>query len=314
MSRFHIVRPFHVPCALVFSGLALLGGCADPVTKPPDGFELATGFEERRKQIAADPIAFLEKSMAKARKVKAFTTTFERQERLGLIRRLKPIERIYTEYRDKPFSVRFTWLDENSDYQQCVFVENENDGKVLLLPRKGLFGLPPKVGRYDKRLAVLLGKARNPITDFGPRRMIERTLDRIAKARPHGKVTIQVSKSINFNGNGKSKEPCFHLVIRYPEDDQYACKLHDLYISTRTLLPVASWLWLPGEQERTDETLDAMYIYNNLDSDIELPPDTFAIDPDMKLPGDPSRHAGGPHPTPDGTRVTATSSGDGSDQ
>ncbi len=286
-----------VLCALT---LGLAGACGAPATKGLPVRESIDSFEDRRAAIAKDPVAFFRESLAAARKIKSLTTIFERQERLGLIKQLRPIERIYTEYRDRPFSVRFTWVDENSEYKQCVFVEGANDGKVLLLPRRGLFGLPPSVGKYDPSLAVMFGKARNPITDFGPRRMIERTLDRIEKARPHGEVKIRLAKAVN--DIGVSKEPCYHFEIRYPEGDEFTCKLHDFYISTRTKLPIATWLWLPDEEERSDASLDAMYVYHSLKTNVGLSAAAFRIDPNAELPA----HAAS---TPTDTHVTALDSG-----
>lgn len=259
--------------------LILLAGCSEgPKIKEHVG-EQALGFEDQRAAIAADPIAFLRESLESARRIKSCTMIFERQERLGLFKRLRESEAIFAEYLAEPFSVRFTWQDGSSEYAQCVYVEGADDNKVLLLPRKGILGLAPTVGRYDPSLGVTFGKARNPITDFGPVRMLERTLDRIKKAEPHGKIAFRVGEEAQI---GDDKEPCFHIEITYPEGDEYVCKLHDLYISARTRLPVASRVWLADSEgkfgERTDETLDASYVYSSLKADVDLTASTFVID------------------------------------
>ena len=260
--------------------VVLVEGCGPPPKARVSTGANIIGYDEQRTRIAADPVAFLRKSLEAARDLRTCTMTFERQERLGLFKQLQPAESIFAEYRDKPFSVRFTWLNEDSEYQQCVFVEGENDGKVLLLPRKGFLGLAPAVGKYDPSLAVMFSKSRNPISDFGPRRMLERTLDRIQKAKPHGDVKIVLRGATEY---GPFKEPCFHLELRYPESDEFPCKLHDLYLNVRTFLPVASILWLPGENERCDETLDGLYVYAGIKSDVELTSKDFVIDADRKV-------------------------------
>jgi hypothetical protein len=240
--------------------VGISAGCARPAVNIPAGVRIE-GYDEASKRIAANPVKFLEESLEEARKIKAFTATFQRQERLGLLRELKPQENIAAEYRDRPFSVRFTWQDEESEYRQCVYVKGKHDGKVLLLPRKGAMGQPPKTQAYPPSFAMLFAKSRNPITDFGVRRLLERTLDRIAKAEKVGEVSIKLRDPTEI---GPDKEPCFYLELRYPAGDPFPCKLQDLYISARTKLPVATYLWLPGKIERCDATLDGMYVYSNL--------------------------------------------------
>lgn len=258
-----------------------LAGCAKPKVNISAGTSThIEGFEEAQSRIAAHPIQFLDESLEESKKLTAFTVNFQRQERLGLgaIKELKPQENMHTEYRDEPFSVRFTWTDEESEYAQAVYVQGKNDNKVLLLPRKGFLGQPPKVQAFAPMLGVVFGKTRNPITDFGPRRMMERVLDRIAKAEKNGKVEIKLREPTEI---GPAKESCFYLELRYPPGDEFPCKLQDLYISTRTKLPIATYLWLPGKEERTTATLDGMYLYSDL-RPTELTDRNFVIDVDRK--------------------------------
>lgn len=290
------------------SMLVLAQGCGPPPKAKVSTGNSIIGYEEQRTRIAADPVAFLRESLEAARRLRTCTMTFERQERLGLFKQLQPAESIRAEYRDEPFSVRFTWLNEDSEYLQCVFVEGENGGKVLLLPRKGFLGLAPVVAKYDPSLAVMFSKSRNPISDFGPRRMLERTIDRIEKAKPHGEMKITLRGATEY---GPLKEPCFHLELRYPQGDEFPCKLHDLYLNVRTHLPVASILWLPGENERCDETLDGLYVYSGIKSDVELTSKDFVIDANRKV-ADLSQPTDGPSKslTSGDSEYTAAASGD----
>ena len=232
-------------------------------------------------QIEADPVGFIKRTLSEARKLETFRTLFLRQERLGLglFKELKPVENIIADYRDDPYSVRFTWTDEKSEYRQCVYIEGENRNRVALLPRRGLFGLKPGVANYAPKLGVTFHKTRNPITDFGPRRMMERTLDRIENAIPHGEVLF------NFRGTvaiGPAEEPCYYLEMQFPAGDEFPCKLQDLYVHTKTHLPVATYLWLTDRNERTDDTLDAMYLFSELERDAEVTNEHFIIDANMK--------------------------------
>ena len=262
------------------TGLAVLAwavaGCAGPKgVMPPAGRDVESP-DQVMKRIGENPEGFLRESLAETAKLKQYTTRFQRQERLGLLlAELKPTENILAEYRDDPFSVRFTWQDADSEYAQCVYVQGQSENQVVLLPRKGLLGLPPAPQAFDPKLSVIFGKSRNPITDFGPRRMLERTLDRIEKAKAKGEVKVRVLSPTEI---GPAKEPCYHLELRFPKGDEFPCKLQDLYIHMQTRLPVATWLWLPGSPERAEETLDGMYVYARLDPNVALGDATFVID------------------------------------
>lgn len=273
--------------------VSALAGCAGTKgTLPPEVRDVEEGADAVLKRIRANPEGFLHESLAEAAKLKHYTARFQRQERLGLLAELKPTENILAECREHPFSVRFTWQDADSEYAQCVYVQGQNDNKVVLLPRKGLLGLPPAPQAFAPSLSVLFGKSRNPITDFGPRRMLERTLDRIAKARKKGEVQMRVLTTTEI---GPAKEPCYHIEIRFPQGDEFPCKLQDLYIHMQTRIPTATWLWLPGKPERAEETLDGMYIYASIDPGATVNDSSFVIDPKLRegKPGGVTATGGG---------------------
>lgn len=257
----------------IAASLLTIAGCAKPEVKLPAGPRIE-GHDAAIKRIGGDPVTYFRESLEEAEKLESFRTRFQRQERLGVFKELKPMEDIVAEHRHRPFSVRFSWQGEDSEYLQCVYVEGKNNNKVALMPRKGVMG-PPKVQNYPASFAVLFQKARNPITDFGPRRMMERVLDRIEKAQKKGGVAIKLLQATEV---GPSKEPCYQFELRFPPGDPFACKLQDLYIHMKTNLPVATYLWVPGKVERCDATLDASYAYYDLNADVSLTDATFVID------------------------------------
>lgn len=234
------------------------------------------GSEGEVARIKADPVDYMKKSLMEAREVKTARLKFQRQERLGLVPELRPAEHMDIEFREEPFSIRFTWTHENSEYIQAVFVKGRNDDKVALLPRKGLFGGKPSVVSYPVNFAVVFGKSKKPVTDFGPRLMLERLFDRVEKAKPFGGAKIQY---VGMAKVGPGEEQCHHIELLFPEKDEFPCKLLDLYVNVQTRLPVAVYLWLTEEKrERTDKTLDAMYVYGQLQPNVTLSDDTFVID------------------------------------
>jgi hypothetical protein len=256
--------------------MLMCGACAKPTASIPAGQAptKAEGVDTVAKRITDDPVAFLNESLTATRQVPEFTCTFLRQERLGLLKELKPQETILAEYRDQPFSVHFTWQNPDSEYAQAAFVDGKNENKVVILPRKGLLGLPAVPQKFPPQMAVDWGKARNPITDFGPRRMLERVLDGVERAKPYGGAKITLLGPTEM---GPAKEPCHHLEIRYPKCEIRTVALQDIYISTKTRLPVGTYLWHEGKAERTDSTLDAMYLYTQLDPNVQLSDANFEI-------------------------------------
>lgn len=260
--------------AMVGIIVAMVSGCGSNVTIVETG-PVAEDPEAAMKRINADPVHFLEQTLTKTRRLKTLRMKFQRQERLGVFGKLRALEHILAEYRDDPFSVHFIWTDEGSDYLQCVYIDGENGNRVALLPRKGLFGLPPSVGNYDPQLGVTFAKTRNPITDFGPRRLMERTLDRMEKAEPFGGVAI---KLVGIKEIGPAREPCYQFELIFPPEDEYAAKLQDLYIHTQTGLPVATFVWKGKDMERNSDTLEAMYLYGEIEPNVPLSDPPFVID------------------------------------
>lgn len=268
---------------LTFAAYAL---ATQPGCGPKPAFEGAPqtasaqdAFNSIVAKITEDPMYLLRRSLEETQKIETLRLRFQRQSRLGLIPSLKPKEDMITEFRRSPFSVRFTWTHDDSDFAQCVYVEGRHDGKVALLRRKGLLGGKPKVEYWPPGFAVTFHQSRSPITDFGPQRMMERCIDRIEKAQKVGEVKMRY---VGLADIGPGKEPCFHIEVIYPPKDEFECKLHDLYIHTQTYLPVATYLWLSNTDVRTDDTLDAFYIYAQMETNVPLTDEHFVIDVDKK--------------------------------
>ncbi len=264
--------------------LSLFAGCGAPMANAARAIsEIPPGTEEEVAAIKADPMAYLRQSLADASKIRTAKIKFQRQERLGLVPELRPVEHMDTEFREEPFSVRFTWTNKDSTYLQAVFVKGQNNDRVQLLPRRGLLGLKPSIANYPVDFAVTFQQSKKPVTDFGPRLMLERLFDRIEKAKPFGGTKIQY---IGTASVGPGDELCHHIELLFPAGDEFPCKLIDLYVNQETRLPVAVYLWLTEEKrERTPKTLDAMYVYGEMTPNPALSDDNFVIESLEKLKG-----------------------------
>jgi len=267
-------KPAHNPNE---TGLAMVGE-APPVT----GTESAAvpspavaGVSDPGAAIAADPVAFLKDCVARAKNLRSYTCTFIRQERLGMFKKLMPVEVMAADYRAEPLSVRLTWKDPESEFMQCAYVSGRDDGKVQTLPRKGLLGAKPSVEKYDPSLGVTFGKTRNLITDFGSLRMAERLCERIEKAAPLGGVKCTYRGEATV---GPNDEVCYLVEMRFPEKDDFPNKLLDLYICKKKLVPIATFMYLPGTPERSEKTLDASYVYAGMEPRAPVTDSHFVID------------------------------------
>lgn len=241
--------------ALLFfpaAAAAMSAGCGAPRAQYDLG-DLRPGSDEEIRVIAESPMAYLRQAERRCAPLDQYRVTFHRQERLGLIPRLAELERMDAAYRARPLSVKFTWLDSDSEYREALFVEGRHDDKVCLLPRRGLFGLPPAVAQFRPEDAIAFGKARNAITDFGVHRMLVRTLKRIHEASSQGDVSLKY-----VGRRDLESVDVYHFEVRYPQRDPYPNKRQDLFFEVARGLPVGTMLWLPSDE------LDALYFYLNL--------------------------------------------------
>ncbi len=220
-------------------------------------------------QLRTDPVRFLRDTLARCQRLHQYELTFFRQERLGLLlKSFQPLEKMRVRFRDEPFSVKFVWLSEGGPYLQSAYVRGCNDGRILVLERKGLLGLPPAVRAYDVLDPVRWQKARNPVTDFGLARMLERTLAKLDEADQFAELEVSYQGLVRMEVISRDAH---HVEIHYPPADPFPHPKQDLFIDASSRLPAGTYLWLPNDQ------LDAMYLYADVDTFVELTDEDFAI-------------------------------------
>ncbi|MFO0973346.1 MAG: DUF1571 domain-containing protein [Phycisphaerae bacterium] len=218
--------------------------------------------------IQRDPVGYLRHCSDAAARLGQYRVTFERQERLGFPASLRARERIAAVFRNQPFSVYFRWIDRGSEYAQASFIQGRNNDKVLLLPRRGFLGLPPSVSKFGVQDGVTFQKTRNPITDFGVARMMERTLERLERAGTAATVAYSGLADAGETGRRGRK-----FELTFPRSDPFPNKRMELFIDPQTHVPIGTWLFLP------DGRLDAMYVYNEIDPGVQLSDADFDIRP-----------------------------------
>lgn len=268
-------RPTGFPTRLLFGCIAtaaIIAGCAEPakVSTTQSSKEVKPNDDQIGDVIRRDPVAYLESCLDRCKKIDAFTTTFYLQERLGIVPTLRPVFRIAAKWRRSPLSIKFDMLDETSEYAESLYIDGQDDNKVSVLPRHGLLGLPPTVGKFPVSWSLLFHKAKNPITDFGPQRMLERTLYKIGLARteniPGQIITYKGMVKLEITGQ------VVHFIhITNPMHRSFPHSRQHLYIDARLQIPAGSFVW----DQRGE--LDAMYLYSEVDLSPNLTDDDFTI-------------------------------------
>jgi len=240
-------------------GLSVLVGCAGEPGGRAGWSPVASREAGLSREIEADPVDFLRKLHARCATIEQYRLTFYRQERLGLIPKLQPMETIRARYRRHPLSVKFLWENVKDPYCQAVYVEGSNDDKLLIRERRGVLFLPPQVRVLNVEDPVTLGRSKNPITAFGLESMARRTLAPFDDPRLRDVMTIDYEGVVALDPTGR---PAHRLHIKRPPMTGYRYTRQDFYVDVETGLPAGTDLWLPNGQ------LDARYRYADVDTDV----------------------------------------------
>lgn len=235
-------------------------------TQPASSAHACCSQNTAKASSTEEAINILRAALARCDALDGYEIIFHRQERRGLLSQLSDWEYLKVHYRKQPVAIKMTWLDPQSEYQECVYVEGTNDGRVAVLPRKGLFGLPAAPLSVPPETAVALGKSLRPITEFGLASMIRQTLHRLEQAKEAG------GANVTYEGVAvveKVSTRAHHVTIAYPKGFGRSAR-QDLYIDVDTGYPVGSYQWLPNGE------LLAAYLYEK-PSPGKLADEVFAI-------------------------------------
>ncbi|MBL8877784.1 MAG: DUF1571 domain-containing protein [Phycisphaerales bacterium] len=252
-------------------------GCAGPRSKAAPAPQVETASEAtagREASAQTNPVAFIRSAHARAAALSQYSIVLVRSERRGLLKQFKGPERIQCWFRRAPFSVRMKWLEQDVKYGECVFVLGQHDDRVRFVPRNGFLGLPPSVVAVDVQTPVVWGEARNPLTDFGLEKMLERTLRSIETAGEELAITYHGIVSLDDDA-----PRAHHLTLIYPPE-KFPQNIQELFIDPETMLPLATRIL------NSDGRLDASYRYTQLDTTVRLSDDDFVLDAERTPPDD----------------------------
>lgn len=258
-----------VPVVVVAVLVQVSGGCAPSRVLGVEGVDAggdgATDLSARSREVARDPLGYLQEVKRRADRLEQYTLVLTRQERRGLFAVLREPERIMAWYRRAPLSIRFKWMDPNVKYGESTYVEGRYDNKVRFIPRHGLFGLKPGITAVDLQTPVIWGEARYPVTDFGLARLVERTLNSVREAQGNYALEYRGLRTLE---NGRAAH---HLWMRFPQSNR-SVPVQELFVDAATDLPALTLI------KRDSGELEAAYQYDNLDVNVRLTDEDFLLD------------------------------------
>jgi hypothetical protein len=213
-----------------------------------------------RKLPLGDPLVFLEKCIERYdRDVQSYECLMLKQDRVG--KRLNPPEIVKAYFKEQPFSVFMRWLQ--GGRARCVlYVKGENDGKMLAMLNRFLIFPKDPLGEEAK------SSGRYPITEFGIKIGMERTLDAWRKAR--AEHTLHVKYLGVFYVPKAGDRACYKLhrsPYAHPEEDGIADYI--LYIDCE------SWLQVGSELRDAEGQLIGEYYFRDIRLNPQFAPNQF---------------------------------------
>lgn len=270
-----VVEPPYVP--EVMSQSARLESLAQLGAMPGQGFPAAIPWgplneiaQQQRyaleSTIAEQPLAFLVQCQEKyASQVKGYVCTFRKRERVG--GKLLEPEKIEAHFRQAPFSVHMRWLEGGAGASAVLYVEGENDGKLLARPK--LRFLPIMSKQIDG--AEAKQSSRFPISRFGMAKGLDSTIASMQRAQARGALHL------TYLGKEKVAElgdrECYKFLrtpYEPPEDDEL--NEYTLYVDCQT------WLQSGSVLKNAAGELIAEYWFRDVRLNPEFNPKQFTRD------------------------------------
>jgi hypothetical protein len=184
------------------------------------------------------PVAFLEESILRyQRDITGYTLTMQKQEFIG--GQLQKKEIVKAAFRDEPHSVTMEWLEGARKAERVLYVEGENEGKMLARPTPLLRKLAGDIVARDVDSADARASGRMTLNEFGLKKAMLRTLLSWQAAASNGTLHVE------YLGEQTPKEtgdrPCYVLRrTRYAHPEADGVTELTIYVDKETLLQVGS--------------------------------------------------------------------------
>ncbi len=137
-----------------------------------------------------DPVAFLTRCLERynQRGIKGYRLTMQKQERVGGV--LHPTEEIDVYFREQPHSVLMKWVKGQRLASRALYVEGENNNKLLAKPA-GLASALLSVVEREPEGPDAKQSGRYPLTQFGLKKTAERSVKSWGAAQKNGTMKVE---------------------------------------------------------------------------------------------------------------------------
>jgi Protein of unknown function (DUF1571) len=185
-----------------------------------------------------DPVEFLKMCLARYdREVQGYSLIMYKRERIN--GRLQPREIIQCYFKEHPFSVFLRWLEGKRLVQSALYVQGQNNGKLVALPVGALALLGTFEKSPDGEEARQSG--RYPINEFGLKIATQRVLDSWLAARAEHALHVEYLGVFRVPDAGD--RACYKLRrTRYAQPEADGITDLTLYIDCENWLQVGSVL------------------------------------------------------------------------
>ncbi len=164
-------------------------------------------------------------------KYQDYTCTFCKTERIN--GQLRPEQQIDVKFRDTPFSVAMHWLTNSPKADRILFVQGQNNDKMLAQPKGMLALLTNGAVTRDPCGKDVMADTLRPVTLFGFKNMMTSLLDIYQQAHDNGESVD------SFNGyaviGGKKVLACQRVL---PYRKGYPAKTTTWYIDPEWMVPL----------------------------------------------------------------------------
>lgn len=226
MTRLLLCLPFFLFFALLYPRPQVSEPAADPLP-PPQVARESPPLPEK------DILRFIEKSIERYdREVTGYRTLLTKQERQnGKLNRREVVE---ADFREKPFSVRMRWQQGGSLARAALYVQGENDNKILI--RLAFFTVQKSL---DDPMVQSTG--RYTIDQFGIRKGMERVLREWQDRREAGRLNL-VYEGIEAVTKSGGRQ-CYKIHrLRTPEPEEDGVSEVVLYYDVERWLQIGTIL------------------------------------------------------------------------
>ncbi len=205
----------------------------------------------------------LRKGMKSFNNVTDYTASMYRQERLNGV--LGKGQNIDMKMKHEPFSLYMKWCSGDEKGQQAIYVEDQNEGKLLVQPG-GIKGRLTGVLKLDPEGTLAMAQSRHPVTQAGLVELAKTILKYQEKDLKRGSgFQCELVDNQSFDDR-----PCYVFTCVYDSKEinsEYRKSV--IYVDKELSMPVCvkNFCWAKDANPETidDETLLEFYAYSNLE-------------------------------------------------